>query len=55
MHSFFDCGCRNGSELLRAAVDWATGKSKAMKNEIEDLHHEIATHEETIERLQSKI
>ena len=44
-----------GSELLNAAVDWATGKSKAMKNEIEDLRCEIATHEETIERLQCKI
>lgn len=44
-----------GSELLNAAVDWATGKSKAMKNEIEDLRRGIATHEETIERLQGKI
>ena len=44
-----------GSELLDAAVGWATGKSKAMKNEIEDLRREIATHEETIERLQCKI
>ncbi len=44
-----------GSELLNAAVGWATGKSKAMKNEIEDLRKEIATHEETIERLQDKI
>ena len=44
-----------GSELLGAAVDWATGKSKALKGKIEDLHHEIATHEETIERLQDKI
>jgi hypothetical protein len=41
-----------GSELLGAAVNWATGKSKAMKNEIENLRCEIATHEETIEQLQ---
>ena len=40
-----------GSELLNAAVGWATGKSKALKNEIEDLRCEISTHEETIERL----
>ena len=44
-----------GSELLDAAVGWATGKSKAMKNKIEDLRREIVTHEETIERLQCKI
>ena len=44
-----------GSELLNAAVVWATGKSKALKNEIEDLRNEISTHEETIERLQDKI
>ena len=44
-----------GSELLSAAVGWATGKSKALKNEIEDLRKEISTHEETIERLQGKI
>jgi len=44
-----------GSELLNAAVGWATGKSKALKNEIEDLRHEIATHEETIELLQGRI
>ena len=44
-----------GSELLNAAVDWATGKSKAMKNEIENLRSEISTHEETIEQLQNKI
>ena len=44
-----------GSELLNAAVGWATGKSKALKNEIEDLRNEISTHEETIERLQDKI
>ena len=44
-----------GSELLNAAVGWATGKSKALKNEIEDLRTEISTHEETIERLQDKI
>ena len=44
-----------GSELLDAAVSWATGKSKALKYEIEDLHDEISTHEETIERLQDKI
>ena len=44
-----------GSELLNAAVGWATGKSKALKNEIEDLRSEISTHEETIERLQGKI
>ena len=30
-----------GSELLNAAVGWATGKSKALKNEIEDLRCEI--------------
>ena len=45
----------NGSELLNAAVGWATGKSKALKNEIEDLRSEISTHEETIEQLQCKI
>ena len=44
-----------GSELLGAAVGWATGRSKALKNEIEDLRDEISTHEETIERLQCKI
>ena len=44
-----------GSELLDAAVGWATGKSKALKGKIENLRHEIATHEETIERLQDKI
>ena len=44
-----------GSELLNAAVGWATGKSKALKNEIEDLRNEISTHEKTIERLQGKI
>ena len=44
-----------GSELLNAAVGWATGKSKALKNEIEGLRYEISTHEETIERLQDKI
>ena len=31
-----------GSELLNAAVGWATGKSKALKNEIEDLRSEIS-------------
>jgi len=44
-----------GSELLSAAVGWATGKSKALKGEIEDLRDEISTHEETIGRLQDKI
>ena len=44
-----------GSELLNAAVGWATGKSKALKNEIKDLRSEISTHEETIEQLQCKI
>ena len=44
-----------GSELLNAAVGWATGKSKALKGEIEDLRHEVSTHEETIGRLQGKI
>ena len=44
-----------GSELLNAAVGWATGKSKALKNEIEDLRCEVSTHEETIERLRDKI
>ena len=44
-----------GSELLNAAVGWATGKSKALKNEIEDLRCEISTHEETIEALQDRI
>lgn len=37
----------------RVKVEWLF--HKAMKNEIEDLRHEIATHEETIERLQCKI
>lgn len=40
-----------GSELLNAAVGWATGKSKALKNKIEDLRCEISSHEETIGRL----
>ena len=44
-----------GSELLNAAVGWATGKSKALKNEIEDLRCEISTHKETIEQLQDRI
>lgn len=44
-----------GSELLGVAVGWATGRSKALKNEIEDLRDEISTHENTIERLQCKI
>lgn len=44
-----------GSELLDAAVGWATGKSKALKGEIEGLRHEIFTHEETIEQLQGRI
>ena len=44
-----------GSELLNAAVGWATGKSKALKNEIEDCAVRVSTHEETIERLQDKI
>ncbi len=44
-----------GNELLSAAVGWATGKSKALKGEIEDLRDEISTHEETIGRLQDKI
>lgn len=44
-----------GSELLDAAVGWATGKSKALKGEIEGLRHEISTYEETIEQLQSRI
>ncbi len=32
-----------GSELLNAAVGWATGKSKALKNEIEDLRCEVSS------------
>jgi len=44
-----------GNELLNAAVGWATGKSKVLKNEIEDLRCEISTYEETIKRLQDKI
>ena len=44
-----------GSELLNAAVGWATGRSKALKDEIEDLRHEISTHEETIGQLQGTI
>ena len=44
-----------GSKLLNAAVGWATGKSKALKNEIEGLRSEISTYEETIEQLQCKI
>ena len=44
-----------GSELLDVAVGWATGRSKALKSEIEDLRDEISTHENTIERLQCKI
>ena len=41
-----------GSELLNAAVGWVTGRSNALKSEIEDLRDEIFTHEETIEQLQ---
>ena len=44
-----------GSELLDAAVGWATGKSKSLKCEIEGLRHEISTHEDTIEQLQGRI
>ncbi|MDE6872658.1 MAG: mobilization protein [Bacteroidales bacterium] len=44
-----------GSEFLSAAVGWATGKSKALKGEIEDLRDEVYTHEETIGQLQDKI
>lgn len=44
-----------GSELLNAAVGWATGRSKALKVEIEDLRHEISTYEETIGQLQDRI
>ena len=44
-----------GSELLSAAVGWATGKSKALKGKIEDLRDELSTQEETIGRLQDKI
>ena len=44
-----------GSELLDAAVGWATGKSKVLKGEIEGLRHKISTHEETIELLQGRI
>ena len=44
-----------GSEQLNAAVGWATGRSKALKGEIEDLRHEISTHEETIGQLQGTI
>lgn len=44
-----------GSELLNAAVGWVTGRSKALKGEIEDLRHEISTHEETIGQLQGTI
>ena len=44
-----------GNQLLGAVADWATGKSKAMKNKIEDLRREIVTHEVAIERLQCKI
>ena len=44
-----------GNELLNAAVGWATGKSKALKGEIEDLRYEISTHEETIGLLQGRI
>lgn len=40
---------------MDAAVGWATGRSKALKSEIEDLRDEISTHEYTIERLQCKI
>ena len=39
-------------KLLDVAVSWATGKSKALKGEIEELRHEVATHEETIGQLQ---
>ena len=44
-----------GNELLNAAVGWATGKSKALKGEIEGLRHEISTHEETIGLLHGRI
>ena len=51
----FKLNKEKGSELLDAAVGWVTGKSKSLKSEIEDLRHEISTHEETIELLQGRI
>lgn len=36
-------------------LGWATGRSKVLKGEIEDLQYEISTHEETIGQLQGRI
>lgn len=37
-----------GSELLGAVADWATGKSKALKGDIEDLRLDLAEAHEAI-------
>ena len=37
-----------GSQLLDAAADWATGKSKALKGDIEDLKLDLAEAHEAI-------
>ena len=37
-----------GNQLLGAVADWATGKSKALKGDIEDLKFDLAEAHETI-------
>ena len=37
-----------GNQLLGAVADWATGKSKALKGDIEDLKHDLAEAHEAI-------
>lgn len=37
-----------GSQLLGAVADWATGKSKALKGDIEDLELDLAEAHEAI-------
>ena len=37
-----------GNQLLGAVADWATGKTKALKGDIEDLKHDLAEAHETI-------
>lgn len=38
-----------GNQLLGAVADWATGKSKALKGDIEDLKFDLAEAHETID------
>ena len=39
-----------GNQLLGAVADWATGKSKALKGDIEDLKFELAEAHEAIQK-----